>query len=257
MNKNAWVVVLSGIFLALCKPYAKVSGFLHPQYRWPKGATIPVCFENPASGNLSGRKMVEYAIEKSWETIANLDFVFSTSACGSVNKGIRIKITDDSKVDANGMNQPNPGRPNTYYSWDPINRVAEYAKMQLNFSFQTFKGPMSPVATDSTARQKQINRMIFHYAIHEFGHAIGFLHETDRIIGKREAGAGSCDDDDGSNYVGGLESAYYDIASIMHYRCNVPSGQKHLIRPSPQPRQVAMPCRMTDTILGVERMCWN
>lgn len=205
--------------------HASVSGLVHSKFRWQKGDTVPVCFENPSTSNHVGRQMVEYIVKNSWEKVANINFDFKSSACGTANVGIRIKVSDSVPLVCEGRPQSHPGRPRTCIRWE--NDEALFAKMLLNFTFVKFKGAMSPVAADTASRRKQINRMIFHYAIHEFGHAIGLLHETDRTYRKLDAGARFCSDDDGEQEIGGVNVSYYDIHSVMHYLCNAAGNWKN------------------------------
>jgi formylglycine-generating enzyme len=205
--------------------HSSVSGLVHGKYRWPKGSTVPVCFENPSNANLVGRQMVEYVVKNSWEKVANINLDFKATACGIPNVGIKIRISDSEKVVCNGRTRPDVGRPGTCRAWN--DSTALYALINLNFIFKKFKGPMSPVAVDSVQRLKQINRMIFHYAIHEFGHALGFEHEDDRLEGKKEAGARFCADDDGEQTIGAVNVSYYDIHSVMHYPCNAAGNWKN------------------------------
>jgi len=200
--------------------HTSVAGFIDRDFRWDSASTIPVCFDNPTTENLAGRQMIEYIVKNSWEKVANINFDFKTTSCGSTTKGVLIKITDTVKMVCGTRRPKDPGRPGTCTYWNPNTKKAEYARVQLNFTFKNFKGVMAPVAVDTALRRKQINRMIFHYTIHEFGHALGFKHEDDRVAGKDSAKAGPCQDDDGDLEMNGMPVSYYDIHSVMHYLCN-------------------------------------
>lgn len=222
MNNRLFIRLLPTLiawaFLILAdKSLATVAGFIDSKYRWKSGATIPVCFENPTPGNLVGRQMVAYVVKNSWEKVANINFDFKSAACATTNQGIMVMITDSLSMVCDG---PPAGKGRPYTCTRTENGTAAYARMYLNFTFNTFKGPMSPVAPDTALRRKQINRMIFHTAIHEFGHALGFKHEDDRVAGKDKADALLCMDDDGEQGDRGMPVSYYDIHSVMHYKCN-------------------------------------
>ncbi|HSU26884.1 MAG TPA: M12 family metallopeptidase [Chitinophagaceae bacterium] len=168
------------------------------EYMWSAGEKITVA-SNPGSPAAFIAKVKKYV--KEWETYANITFEFITSVSSA-----NIKI--DFKQD------------NSSWSWigrDVLDNPNNYVTM--NFGWFTAETP-----------ETEFSRTI----IHEFGHALGFIHEH------QAAGAGiAWDKDKVYSYFGGppnnwdtakidanvfatysktsTNSSAYDRLSIMHY----------------------------------------
>jgi hypothetical protein len=124
------------------------SAFVSPSGR----LTIFVCWLNPSASNSRGRAITQQAIEATWEYHGPVQFV-GWKECKPDSKGIKITIADV--------------RP-----WSAYGVQAESATPSMTLNF-TFNDPQM-------AGCKAISDLcIWSIAVHEFGHALGFIHEQD------------------------------------------------------------------------------
>jgi Astacin (Peptidase family M12A) len=135
-------------------------GYFAQNSRWPSssdGTTIVyVCWENYNKELMREQKIVQDAITSTWQSHSKLQFR-GWQQCADRSSGIRIKVSEE------GPHTKGLGR--------DLDGIPE--GMVLNFSFNRW----SESCQQSAAEKDFCIRSI---AVHEFGHAIGFVHEQNR-----------------------------------------------------------------------------
>jgi hypothetical protein len=187
---------------------------------------IPVCWEAEAMNTVSesDRQLVRAAIADSWETalsdtsaVPPSDYVHFTGwdACDS-----------DPVAAANGIHITTfTGDPHTVAIGNQLAGVPD--GMQLNFTFQSWSPSCLDVDPTNPADTDQVRKhCVYAIAVHEFGHALGLVHEQNRPDTPT-----TCTESKQTSPNGDFTIGLWDQQSVMNY-CNPNWNNSGILSPT-------------------------
>lgn len=178
-------------------------GVVVPRALWRFGTftagSIPVCWEVADPQSIEERDWVRAAITNTWQRHSGLTFG-GWGQCSTTFQGIRIEVVDEAdspRVERFGMRLK--GLRNG---------------MELNFRFVRFQAECCsrPWPFDDCTLEQNRRACIEATAIHEFGHALGFVHEQ-----RHPDTPESCEYREGLGVGEVVVTAQYDPMSVMNY----------------------------------------
>lgn len=176
------------------RPRLEDFGYINRHFLWNQ-KIIPVCFENPSTSQREDLLAVESAVEQSWEAVSGIQFT-GWLKCQMDSRGIRILISDDDSAPHSLYGKSLDGVPNG---------------MKLNLTFKNW-------AKEGCAGRER--GCLISIAVHEFGHALGFLHESLRVDAPEECKKQANVLADKSGLPNSEVTTPYDPQSVMNY-CNL------------------------------------
>lgn len=153
--------------------------------KWPD-PKIRVCWENPSDDDAVYRAIVQRAVAETWEKASPRIKFWGWEKCDDQAIGIRILIAD---VDAHVLD---------------VGRFLGGRKdgLKLNFRFERWN------TRCATTKEE----CVYKFAVHEFGHVLGFTHEQNREDAPPECRL------DSQGTIGDYNvTTDYDAFSVMNY----------------------------------------
>ena len=176
-------------------PHLRLHGRIVYESPWVQYNPLPVCWENPDGQSSANLQLVRQSVTDTWQCSSGLNFT-GWQKCAKKNHGIRLFIAD-----------VGPRTLKIGQFGDGVVR-----NVTLNFMFSTW----------SQNCQATRDACIRSTAVHEFGQAIGFVHEQNSPNAPGECRKKA------QGALGDKDLTPYDPTSVMNYCNRVINNNGHL-----------------------------